>query len=72
MDYVIFLINQYPRVGISYQSYLGMEDNFFQLSVGRTSYLRGVSVVELGVVGAHLDLSEVEVHELGYVILCEI
>lgn len=50
-----------------------MEDNFFQLSVGRTSYLRGVSVVELGVVGAHLDLSEVEVHEIGILyVLCEI
>ena len=30
------------------------------------SYLRGVSVVELGVVGAHLDLSEVEVHKLRF------
>ena len=50
-----------------------MEDNFFQLSVGRSSYLRGVSVVELGVVGAHLDLSEVEVHEIGILyVVCEI
>ena len=45
---------------------------FFQISAGRTvmnsvaSYLRGVSVVELGVVGAHLDLSDVEVHKLRF------
>ena len=49
-----------------------MEDDFFQISVGKifmnsdASYLRGVSVVELGVVGAHLDLSEVEVHKLRF------
>ena len=49
-----------------------MQDDSTQLSDFETdinsnaSYLRGVSVVELGVIGAHLDLSEVKVQEVRY------
>ena len=67
-----FLVNQYPNGEISSLYTFGVQNDSTQLSDFKTtinynaSYKRGVSVVELGAVGAHLDPSAVEVHKLRY------